>query len=278
MTSGITIHKKSPTDVMHKIEEKTLYQKTGYKQHIEVRDDGTTRSLYFEKDTLQSSMDHVEPHKLSISYTRFMLLPLLLLKPKKVLIIGLGGGSFLRFFRHFLPEAHIEAVDFSAEVIKIAKEFFLINDEELHCCCGKHFLEETEEKYDLILVDAFDQQGMAKEIYCSEFFRLCHDHLQPGGAISCNTWSQNRSILQEVKDALSDHFSEAIYLPVPQRGNIIALTFKREIKWHQLHSRCPKVLAANEKFDMDFSSMISIARRANISLWKRLISTPCLHK
>lgn len=65
---------------------------------IEVVDNGDSRSLHFGTYPRQSSMRLSDPAHLALSYTQSMMGCLLLNPiPRRVLVIGLGGGSLVKF-------------------------------------------------------------------------------------------------------------------------------------------------------------------------------------
>ncbi|HEY0720688.1 MAG TPA: spermidine synthase, partial [Gammaproteobacteria bacterium] len=68
---------------------------------IEVVDDMLHRSLHFGTEPKQSSMLLSDPLALVLSYTRAMTTALLFVpQVRRVLLIGLGGGSLAKFFLH----------------------------------------------------------------------------------------------------------------------------------------------------------------------------------
>src|SRR3569623_3741806 len=67
---------------------------------IEVVDDGVIRTLHFGNDVRQSSMALHAPVHLMLLYAQAMMSCLLFQPgPRRVLLIGLGGGSLARVLR-----------------------------------------------------------------------------------------------------------------------------------------------------------------------------------
>lgn len=263
---------------MELLQESKLAQYGKQQNSIKVCENIKYRSLYFQNNVLQSRMDRQYPERLCLSYTEYMMLPLLFehyTQPQRILIIGVGGGSFIRFFEHYYSSAKIIGIEFSQRVLDIAQEHFLLKTNsqvQLICDCGRSFLENCTEDFDLILIDAFDHKGMAETIYSTPFFALCAEHLTSGGIVSCNTWSGDSRLSENVFDTFKAHFKDSLYCPVPERGNIILLGCKEHVPWGQLHPRNSFLLQQKQRLGIDFTKMITIARRANIPLWKRLFS------
>lgn len=262
---------------MEQKQETTLAQYGKQQSSITVSENTHYRSLYFQKDILQSKMDRSAPQRLCLSYTEYMILPLLFEKeicPQHILIIGVGGGSFVRFFQKHYSSAKIVGVEYSQQILDIAQQHFLVTENPtttIVCDCGRTYLENCTDKFDLILVDAFDHRGMADSIYSSEFFTLCANHLTKDGVVSCNTWSGDSQLSEHLFEIFQDNFDDSIHCPVPERGNIILLGFKQQVPWGRLHPRNPFLLEKERQLEIDFTKMVTVARRANIPLWKRLL-------
>lgn len=235
---------------------------------IEVRDTTTQRSLYFDKKHLQSAMSFLHPQELILSYTRYMLLGLLANKnPENILIVGLGSGSFVRFFHHYYPLCHIDGVDYSQHVINLAKDFFYLPEADnikVICADGYEFIKRpSNKKYDLILVDAFDNQGMAPSIYTESFFSSARTLLTDVGAISFNLWSSDKKTFSSLKKTLSRTFKGCLFLPVPDRGNVIAVTMNQDIPWHKIDASLKETKALSNRLELDFKQLIRVAKQNN---------------
>lgn len=255
-----------------------LVHKNFWNNHpVEIKDQGDYRSLYFGSHHLQSRMSLSRPQDLVLPYTGYMVLPLIMNKrPGHILVIGIGSGSFVRFFQYHLPNCAIDAVDYSPHIIKIAKGYFQLPENDrvtVYCSDGYHFLEENKHtKYDLILVDAFDAEGMASTIYSEPFFHLCAKCLTEEGIISCNLWSNNSTQLIEIKSILDSLMPSSLHLPVHNRGNIVTLAMSFANPWQYLSPRRKELIRLARHYNLDFRRMIKIAKQNNLTLSKRLVA------
>lgn len=219
-------------------------------------------------------MNLQDKSELCLSYTQYMTLPLLLIKPQDVLIIGVGGGSNIRFLHHHFPDAKIVGVDTSAEVLKIAHTYFGLPSHphvNMHCIPGEEFLTQTEQAFNLIQLDAFDKKGMVASIYNSNFFFLCTKLLTDDGLLCCNIWGNDQEHLDLTKEMLENVFPFTIYIPVPRRGNIIAISSRKPIDWSRFQPRQSSLPGLTSQPNLDFRTMVKVARRANLPRWKRLL-------
>ena len=117
--------------------------------------------------------------------------------PKKVLIIGGGdGGSSEEALKHPSVE-QVTLCEIDEDVIKVAKEHFhavhhgVFDNPKLRVLVGDgmKFVRETQERFDLIVLDLNDPMGPAEALYSTEFFQQCRHALAPGGALALHIGS-----------------------------------------------------------------------------------------
>ncbi|RZW22865.1 MAG: spermidine synthase [Desulfobulbaceae bacterium] len=258
------------------MDRKTIHRSHWQSQLIEVVDEGNTRSLYFGGHVLQSSMYLSAPQKLALSYTRFMASPLLIDDaPERILVVGVGAGSLVRFFHHHFPDALIDGIDYSTEVIDLARSHFHLpadSNVAIHCCGGFEFLSQREDEYnyDLILIDAFDTSGMSMEIYAGAFFDLCLDHLSFSGILCLNLWSGDHSRMEDVAMEIGIRFDSTLELPVPQRGNVICLAGREDVLSAIIDLDSAELDFLQDRFDLNFREMVRVCRKNNLNMFQRI--------
>jgi len=242
---------------------------------VEIEDSGDHRSLYFGARSLQGRMSLANPHDLVLSYTRYMAAALLVKATlKNILIVGIGAGSLIRFFLHHFTQCQIDAVDYAPQLITIAKDFFHLPDNNqlsVYCADGRSFLQDSsDKKYDLILIDAFDDRGMAATVYSEHFFSLCAEALAPDGVLSCNLWSDDGVRLAEIKTILADYFEGCLYLPVPDHANIVAIAMPFPIPWPRIYLKRKEITSLSRCYNLNFRRLIKVAKQHNINFFKRI--------
>lgn len=149
-------------------------------------------ALQFVRGQTQSRMRSGDPDHLLIDYTRTMLGALLLRpQPRRIGIVGLGGGSQAKFCHRHLPQARIEAVENNIGVIALRREFRIPDDDDrlqvVHDD-GARFLREHPGRYDLLLVDGYDETGIPEALSTQAFYDDCRAALAPGGAMAGNLY------------------------------------------------------------------------------------------
>jgi spermidine synthase len=243
---------------------------------VEIIEGDGLRFLFFASRFLQSSMSLDHPEQLQLSYTRYMLLGLPALESvEHILIIGIGAGSLIHYCHHHYPKSIIDAVDSSPLIIALARRYFMLPENDrvrIHCADGLAFLEETaaDKSYDLILVDAFDHQGMAANIYSPPFFKRCSTMLADDGMLSCNLWSDDDQLQATIRNSIAAFLDGHLFVPVPDRGNAVILAFHQPVPWARFHRSREEWRALEARFGLDFRTMLKVARNERRSLLQRL--------
>jgi len=108
---------------------------------------------------------------------------------RRVLMIGLGGGSISSYLGRFMPHVEIDTVEVDPGVITAAKKYFGMKETarvRYHEGDGRVFLNRNKQTYDLILVDAFHGGYVPFHLLTREFYTLVKQRLAPGGAAAFN--------------------------------------------------------------------------------------------
>ena len=176
--------------------EKSLYRQ------VLVYEDGSTRCLCFTRQCSigrQSCVDLKLPDHLVFEYTRMMLSSLFLTpEPQHVLVIGLGGGTLPLTLERVLAHADIDTVEVDPAVIIVAQRYFGFHtDDRLHVIeqDGRAYVRQAIRAgihYDLIMLDAYDNQYIPEHLLTREFLNEVRTLLPPGGVVAANTFSGSR--------------------------------------------------------------------------------------
>jgi spermidine synthase len=138
----------------------------------------------------QSAMLLQDPWELVLRYTRFLALSVAFRPdPKRVLVLGLGGGSFPKRLYHDFPDVRMDVVDIDPEVLDIARRYFQVPEDarmRLHIRDGRRFVQQTDVTYDLIFLDAYNSDTIPFHLATREFYREVAARLAPGGVVVSN--------------------------------------------------------------------------------------------
>jgi spermidine synthase len=168
---------------------KTLLEKDTFYHRIRIEEDDEARYMYFDR-TLQSAMNLKDPTALRLIYSRYTSIGLTF-RPdaKKILIIGLGGGSIPKKLQKEFPSLEVDVVEIDPEVIQMARDQFKVRDGKnlrLYAQDGRLFLTRTTNLYDIILIDAYYADAMPFHLATREFFELAQRKLTSNGIIVAN--------------------------------------------------------------------------------------------
>ncbi len=168
---------------------KNIYEKDTFYHRIRVEQDSEARYLYFDR-TLQSAMNLNDPTSLRLQYPRFTSLGLTLKPdPKKILIIGLGGGSIAKKYNHEFPTMELDVAEIDPEVIEVAKKYFFFQEGKnvrVHAQDGRLFLMRAPKRYDIVLLDAYYADAVPFHLTTREFFQIADSKLTSKGAVVVN--------------------------------------------------------------------------------------------
>jgi spermidine synthase len=164
-------------------------EKDTFYHRIRVEEDEDARYMYFDR-TLQSAMNLKDPSALRLIYSRYTSLGFAF-RPdaKKMLIVGLGGGSIPKKVQKEFPAMEIDAVEIDPEVVQIAKNHFNVRENKnlkIHAQDGRLFLSRTTQQYDIIMLDAYYTDAMPFHLATREFFELAQRRLTANGIIVAN--------------------------------------------------------------------------------------------
>lgn len=189
--------------------------------------------LVADRETLitnvaQSLLDLNNPLNFLFPYCRAMMLALVWKnQPKKIYIIGFGGGSLPRFFHHYFAESIIECTDIDPTVVEVARKFFGIQfDDRLKVAIqdGREYLAQQNPtvKNDIIIVDAgFGSGYMPYRLVTQEFYKLCKTRLSMAGAVVVNLFHKQEFNAAAVK-TIQTVFAQ-VYICNLETGNSIVI-------------------------------------------------------
>jgi spermidine synthase len=189
------------------------------------------RRMHFTKDATQSAMLLADPDALISQYTRKMMAFLLFNpNPERILMIGLGGGSLAKFCRRHLPRSKITVVEINEDVIALRDEFCIPKDDERFRVVhddGARYVERLDEKVDVLLIDAFDADGIALSLARSDFYSRAARQLTDSGMLVMNFWGPCERYVDNLAQARAAFGDSLLLVPVSGDANVLVFAFKQ---------------------------------------------------
>ena len=156
-------------------------------------------------DYTESVTNLRDPDDLLLRYAQTMsIAPVYPEEPKRILMLGLGGGTLSTYFGRFMPDTAIDTVEIDRSVIDVAKKYFgLLETQRVryHDGDGRVFLNRNRQLYDLILLDAYRGGFVPFHLLTKEFYELIKQRLTPGGAVASNVHDGTKLYHSTVRDA-----------------------------------------------------------------------------
>ena len=169
--------------------ETRIYSHTSAYHDIDVTDYDFLRVLRFTRNR-QSSMYLDAPFDTDFEYPGYFHVALALdPAATRTLVIGLGGGSVVKRMWRDYPEMHIDAVELDPDIVDVARRFFALPEDErirVYVDDGRRFLETCPDTYDIVIMDAFDEDSVPRQLTTEEFLRTARDRLTPEGVMAYN--------------------------------------------------------------------------------------------
>jgi spermidine synthase len=239
---------------LHRQPDGNLFLKHSPFHDIVVHKANNQMQLLFRDPTasdVMSRLDLRDPLRLVAAYTQALMLgPVVVDEPGRVYMIGFGAGRVPLVLHHYFPEVEIESTELDPAVVEIATRFFGISlDERLKVIVqdGRNFLtgRSAQERYDLIIVDAFRGTGYGPYRFATtEFYRLCQSQLTKNGAVLVSLLDIDPLYRAKIL-TFCRAFPQA-YLCFYQDATILIGTTGPELEPQTLRER---VLALEEKFE-----------------------------
>ena len=140
-----------------------------------------------------------------------------------VLILGMGTGTYAHQCRSYYGDMEIEGVEIDEKITALAREYFeLPQDVEVTTYDGRAYLNAIDGKYDVIMVDAYQDITIPFQMSSVEFFTLVKEHLNENGVMVVNMnmrGSSEGSINEHLADTIGSVFGEVYTVDVKGSTN-----------------------------------------------------------
>lgn len=140
-----------------------------------------------------------------------------------ILILGLGTGTFATMCTNYFPNAQIEGVEIDKDIVDLAREYFRLPDSvNVSVYDGRAYLN-TDKKYDVIMVDAYQDITIPFQMSTVEMFTQVKDCLKEDGVmvVNMNMRSNKEGAINDyLCDTIVSVFEEVYTVPVKYGTNM----------------------------------------------------------
>jgi spermidine synthase len=246
-------------------QQKVIYQKQSpYNTVVVTEDDQGMRTLLFGSGGLRQSVVKVgDPDHIELPYARAMMSGLALCpEPKRVLVVGLGGGSIPNFLHKHYPETQIDAVDIDPVVVEVAKQFFGFNEDatmKAQVQDGRQFIEERPNTYDVIFLDAYGSEDIPYHLTTREFLEAVRRSITAQGVVLADVWGPGLNPYYEsMVRTYQEVFDELYILDVRGSGNKILIALPRRLRVAREElARRAGAISKKKQFRFDMAELVT---------------------
>jgi len=203
---------------------------------IQISEEAGVRYLHFSSDWVQGAMRVARPWALELDYTREMIACLLLHPepdwPRNALLIGLGAGSLTKFLHRHRPAARITVAEIEPAVVAAARQYFKLPEADARfnivIAEGAEFVANAKKRWDLILVDGYDEDARTGMLDTLPFYAAARARLSEQGLLVTNLLSKRRDFRDSVARLRQAFDDRALAFPSCDSGNAVAFAASGE--------------------------------------------------
>jgi spermidine synthase len=193
---------------------RTLYDGDSAFHHIVIREHRGIRDLHFNRG-IQSQMNVADPFGPGLPYADSVPIARLY-RPavRRVLVIGLGGGTIPKQWTHAWEDTTVDVVEVDPRIVDLAHRFFAVEAGprlRIHVSDGRTFLRRSTEKWDLIVIDAYTVcrygDTIPAHLTTREFFAEAAAHLNEGGVLHFNSGFVDSRLLPVLSKTMASVFA-----------------------------------------------------------------------
>lgn len=171
-------------------EDKTLFELESDFHTIKVVENEVGKFLHYQ-DTYQAGFINTDFYKGNLPYINYFLIPYLMnSKIENILLIGLGSGKVVNDFEYLFDDLKsIDVVDLEENIVDIAVNYFDFKKSEKFNFIlqdGITYLRNNKKKYDLIVVDVANNDGIDLRFLSDDYFKSIKKSLKKSGIFVSN--------------------------------------------------------------------------------------------
>lgn len=245
--------------------EKLLFEKNSLYQYISVVEDTVKKERYirnYRRELSQGGISLNAPEALLLEYTQmaFVAVAFMDREPKDVLFVGLGAGAMPKYLNRHYPEVNIDIAEIDPDVVPVAEKFFYFRENEkmkVHVDDGRLFIKRTKKKYDMIFLDAYQNDYIPFHLTTAEFLREVKGRLKEGGVVASNVLSTFRNKFFDSMVMTYRQVFPHLYIFKGRRSNnfILVATVSGALKEQDCIEAKAAAIRKARKFDIDLEGI-----------------------
>ena len=195
--AGVALSASRHRSVPEAAGSRILFQRDSqYHSVTVVERHGPARDLWIDR-TLQSRLFVNDPNLRALTYEEYKhVAKLARPEMRRILAIGLGGGTSVRQFTTFYPEMTAEVVEIDPLIVTAAERFFGVQQSDrlrIHVGDGRAYLRAATGPYDLVTIDAYTRgrygSTIPAHLVTREFFTEVASKLSEQGIVHFHSYA-----------------------------------------------------------------------------------------
>lgn len=228
---------------------------------ISVYENDQYRWIQSGAGNIQSAMRKTDTSNPVLPYFPALLSALLFLPdPQRTLIIGLGGGELIRFFKHCLPKTELFAIEKSRAMIHAFNCYFQQNTLPIDviaddiCSYTSH---RDQRPYDMVFLDVYGENSLPACLYEKHFYYKLSGMLSDQGIVSMNLIVRDETEAIELLKSIRKAFHKmTLCLSVGKHMNIVVLAFNQPPKIRTKQQLNENAIRLNGSSNINFNELI----------------------
>ena len=143
----------------------------------------------------------------------------------RIAIVGLAAGTTARQAAAVFPKVSIDGFEIDPKIVQVGRDYFGMDLPNLNVIVGdgRWSLEQSQQKYDLICVDAYRPPYIPPHLTTREFFQIAAGHLNPTGSLAINVGRApgDRRLIDGLATTIRTIFSSVYVMDIPGTFNSI---------------------------------------------------------
>lgn len=214
-----------------------IYETESAYNYIEVLDQSGYTILRLNEGQGVHSIYHPDTLQYNGPWDQFLVSPYFYAnrKPadiKRVAIVGLAAGTTARQMTAVYGGIPIDGYELDPKIVEVGKKYFDMNMPNLNVIIGdgRLNLERSEQKYDIIAVDAYRPPYIPPHMTTQEFFEICASHLTENGVLTINSASVpgDRRLINGLATTMATVFPSIYTVDIPGSLNTMIFATKQK--------------------------------------------------
>lgn len=162
-----------------------------------------------------------------------------------ILILGMGTGTYAKQCTKYFNNLQTEGVEIDQKITDLATEFFALPDSvTVTTYDGRAYLQAVDKKYDVIMVDAYQDITIPFQMSSVEFFTMVREHLTEDGVmvVNMNMYSEEEGNINDyLSDTIAGVFSQVYTVKVKGATNKELFATQNEAALEEFKKEIPSI-------------------------------------